>query len=58
MDKKTISEVMKAMGRKGGKIGGKRRLETMTPEQRSEVAKKGGEASGAARKSKAKKTKS
>ncbi len=24
----------------GGKIGGKRRLETMTPEQRSEIAKK------------------
>src|ERR1039457_2338666 len=29
-----ISRVMSAMGRKGGKIGGKRRLETMTPEER------------------------
>lgn len=33
-----ISRVMAAMGRKGGKIGGKRRLTTMTPEQRREVA--------------------
>jgi hypothetical protein len=31
-----VSRVMREMGRKGGK----RRLETMTPEQRSEVAKK------------------
>lgn len=35
-----ISRVMAAMGRKGGKIGGKRRLTTMTPEQRSDVARK------------------
>ncbi len=28
------------MGRKGGKIGGKRSLETMTPEERSARAKK------------------
>jgi len=35
-----ISRVMREMGRRGGKIGGKRRLETMTPEQRSEVALK------------------
>ena len=35
-----ISRVMSAMGRKGGKIGGKRRLTTMTPEQRREVALK------------------
>jgi hypothetical protein len=31
---------MSAMGRKGGKIGGKRRLETMTPEERRKVAAK------------------
>jgi hypothetical protein len=31
---------MAAMGRKGGKIGGKRRLTTMTPAQRREVALK------------------
>ena len=40
MDKKTISEVMREMGRKGGKVGGKRALETMTPEERSARAKK------------------
>jgi len=33
-----LSEVMRAMGRKGGKIGGKRRLVTMTDERRREVA--------------------
>jgi len=33
-----LSEVMRAMGRKGGKIGGKRRLVTMTQEQRKQVA--------------------
>ena len=33
-----ISQVMSAMGRKGGKIGGKRRLITMTPEHRRQVA--------------------
>jgi hypothetical protein len=38
--KSEISRVMAAMGRKGGKVGGKRRLETMTPEQRSQVALK------------------
>jgi len=31
---------MAAMGRKGGKIGGKRRMVTMTAEQRREVAQK------------------
>jgi hypothetical protein len=36
--KSEISRVMSAMGRKGGRVGGKRRLETMTPEQRSQVA--------------------
>ena len=35
-----ISRVMAAMGRRGGKIGGKRRLTTMTPEQRRAVAQK------------------
>ena len=33
-----ISQVMAEMGRKGGKIGGKRRLETMTANRRSEIA--------------------
>jgi hypothetical protein len=34
----SISAYMASIGAKGGKVGGKRRLETMTPEQRSEVA--------------------
>lgn len=35
-----VSRVMAALGRKGGRIGGKRRLETMTPEQRQQIALK------------------
>lgn len=35
-----VSQLMAAMGRKGGKIGGKRRLETMNPKERSAVARK------------------
>jgi hypothetical protein len=35
---KAVSRVMAQMGSRGGKIGGKRRLATMTPEQRSQVA--------------------
>ncbi len=35
-----ISRIMAEMGRKGGKIGGKRRLETMTEERRKEIALK------------------
>jgi hypothetical protein len=33
-----ISRIMSAMGKKGGKIGGKRSLATMTPEERRERA--------------------
>jgi hypothetical protein len=36
--RKFISIFMAEMGRKGGKIGGKRRLETLTPEKRRELA--------------------
>ncbi len=39
-----LSAYMAAMGRKGGQIGGKRRLVTMTKEQRRKVA---AEAAGA-----------
>jgi len=39
-----ISRVMAAMGAKGGRIGGKRRLETMTKEQRSEAASRAAQA--------------
>jgi hypothetical protein len=35
-----LSAYMSAMGRKGGMIGGKRRLITMTPEQRRIAAQK------------------
>jgi hypothetical protein len=34
-----VSQVMAAMGRKGGKTGGKRRMELLTAEQRSEMGK-------------------
>jgi hypothetical protein len=40
LSKKLISQVMRELGRKGGKIGGKRSLETMTPEERIARAKK------------------
>ncbi len=39
-----ISAFMSSMGRKGGKIGGKRRLETMTAEERSAAASKAAKA--------------
>lgn len=35
-----ISLLMAELGRKGGKIGGKRRMQTMTGEERKRVAKK------------------
>jgi hypothetical protein len=38
--KQLISQVMSELGRKGGKIGGKRSLETMTAEERSARAKR------------------
>ena len=47
-----VQQVMREMGAKGGKIGGKRRLETMTDEQRKKSARKAAKARWA----KAKKT--
>lgn len=35
-----VSQFMAEMGRRGGRIGGKRRLETLTPERRREIALK------------------
>jgi hypothetical protein len=35
---RNVSRVMAQMGRRGGKIGGKRRLVTMTDEERREIA--------------------
>jgi hypothetical protein len=39
-----LSEYMAAIGRKGGQIGGKRRLKTMTKAARSKVAAKAAKA--------------
>jgi hypothetical protein len=44
MSMTVVSRVMAQMGRKGGKIGGKRRLETMTDTERTAVAKKAAKA--------------
>lgn len=40
VDRETLSRVMAEMGRRGGKIGGKRRLETLTATRRRAIAKK------------------
>jgi len=44
MDPNLISRVMQEMGRKGGKKGGKKgakmRAEALTPERRSQIARK------------------
>lgn len=39
-----ISQYMAKIGSKGGKIGGKRRLKSMTAEQRSKIAKRAAQA--------------
>jgi hypothetical protein len=39
-----VSEYMASIGRKGGQIGGKRRLKTMTKEQRRRIAAKAAKA--------------
>ena len=44
-----VQKVMSEMGRKGGKIGGKRSLETMTPAERTARAKKAAAASAKVR---------
>ena len=42
--KEEISRVMSALGKRGGKNGGKRRMETMTQKQRSDIAFKAAQA--------------
>jgi hypothetical protein len=42
--KALFREIMRDIGSKGGKIGGKRSLQTMTPEERSARAKKASDA--------------
>jgi hypothetical protein len=48
MNPDLISKVMREMGRKGGKKGGKKgakmRAEALTPEQRSQIARKAAKA--------------
>ncbi len=44
IDSSVLSRIMSEMGKKGGKIGGKRRLVTMTPQERSQVALKAAKA--------------
>lgn len=47
----TVSEYMATIGRKGGRIGGKRRLKTMTKEERRKAAAKAARARWGKRKS-------
>ncbi|MCX6595026.1 MAG: hypothetical protein NTV70_01500 [Acidobacteria bacterium] len=49
-----VLEYFRMQGAKGGKIGGKRSLETMTPEERTARAKKASAAAVIARKAKGK----
>ncbi|MGI9073697.1 MAG: hypothetical protein ACR2JB_20830 [Bryobacteraceae bacterium] len=53
MDKKAISDVMREWGRKGGKASGKARMTKLTPEQRSEIARKAAAKSAEVRSKKA-----
>jgi hypothetical protein len=52
-----VLEFFKKQGARGGKIGGKRSLVTMTAEQRAERARKASKAAAEARKAKARKAK-
>lgn len=45
-----ISRVMSALGQRGGKKGGKRRMETMTQKERSDIAFKAAQARWAKKK--------
>jgi hypothetical protein len=62
MDPSLISKVMQEMGRKGGKKGGKKgakmRAEALTPEQRSQIARKAAKSRWAKAKKKNKKPRS
>ena len=53
MDQKTISAVMRELGKRGGKVGGRARMESLSPEQRSALAKKAAAASAVVRSAKA-----
>jgi len=47
-----ISQAMAEMGRKGGRIGGKRRLETLSDRRRSQIAREAAQARWAKKKKK------
>lgn len=49
-----VRAYFQALGKKGGTIGGKRSLETMTPAARRARAKKAGQVAGAVRRATAK----
>jgi hypothetical protein len=59
MDPNLISKVMQEMGRKGGKKGGKKgakmRAAALTPEQRSQIARKAAKSRWAKARKKSKK---
>jgi hypothetical protein len=48
--KSLISQVMAEMGRKGGRIGGKRRLDTLSDSRRRQIARQAARARWAKRK--------
>ena len=52
-----VLKFFKEQGAKGGRIGGKRSLETMTAEQRTARAKKASKAAAAVRRARAQKSK-
>ncbi len=52
-----VLEFFRKQGAKGGRIGGKRSLETMTPAERTARATKAGQAAAKARKARPKKAK-
>jgi hypothetical protein len=52
-----VLEFFREQGAKGGRIGGRRSLQTMTAEQRAARARKASKAAAEARKAKAKKAK-
>jgi hypothetical protein len=60
MKRDLISEVMREMGRKGGKAaggkGGKKRMAALTPEERKELARKAAQARWAKTKTKVKRS--
>ena len=52
MAKKRLSDELLSVFRAFGKQGGKKRSKNLTPEQRSEIARKAGKAGGRGRKKK------